>query len=273
LVHFVLIGTLVFVVAHVIERYRQESQTRIVVDKPLEQRIAKLQLTQAGVLPDERQLRLLVESYIDDEVLYREALRLGLDQDDEIIRRRLIQKLEFLQRDATATLEPSEDQLRAHFSARSEQFSEPARVSFEHLYFSPDQGGEDQALRRADSARLALVGKANARPSDPFPLQDAYGSITRNDAAQLFGTSPFIDALFSIAPGEWSQPVRSGYGWHLIKVTGLIGSRQRSYEDASEDVRAAYLQEAGARGKRQQLDALRARYHVTYLNRGDEEAQ
>ena len=132
---------------------------------------------------------------------------------------------------------------------------------------------EVQAVRRADSARLALVSKGIASTSDPFALQDSYSSVTRNDAAQLFGTSPFIDALFSIAPGEWSQPVRSGYGWHLIKVTGLIGSRQRTYDDAREEVRAAYLQEVGERSKRQQLDALRARYHVTYSNRVDEAAQ
>jgi hypothetical protein len=273
LVHFVLIGALIFAAAHVVERHREEANTRIVVDKPLEQRIAKLQLTQAGVLPDQRQLQLLVESYIDDEVLYREALRLGLEQDDEIIRRRLIQKLEFLHRDATATIEPTEAQLQAYFNARSERFTEPARVSFEHVYFSPDHGGEDQALRRADNARSVLVRQGIASTSDPFPLQDVYSSITRNDAAQLFGTSPFIDALFSMAPGEWSQPVRSGYGWHLIKVTGLVGSSQRTYEDAREDVRTAYLQEAGARGKRRQLDALRARYHVTYSNRADDAAQ
>src|SRR5262245_37842217 len=94
LLHFALIGAAIFGLAHVVEQRQEAAQSNIGLDAGLGQRLANLYRTQFGVLPDDGQLRIIVDDYIDDEVLYREALRLGLDQDDEIVRRRLIQKLE-----------------------------------------------------------------------------------------------------------------------------------------------------------------------------------
>lgn len=88
LLHFALLGALIFVVAHLVEESKARSESSIGLDANLDQRLGALYQTQFGVPPSEAQLRIIVDDYIDDEVLYREALRLGLDQDDEIIRRR-----------------------------------------------------------------------------------------------------------------------------------------------------------------------------------------
>src|SRR5215510_5405668 len=114
LLHFALIGAAIFAVAHVVEQRKEAAQSNIGLDAGLGQRLANLYRTQFGVLPSDGQLKFIVDDFVDDEVLYREALRLGLDQDDEIIRRRLIQKLEFLQRDLTVPPAPSDADLRAY---------------------------------------------------------------------------------------------------------------------------------------------------------------
>src|SRR3954471_6794158 len=142
LVHFALIGAAIFAGAHVVESWQRQRQTTIVVDAPLRDRLAKLYRAQFGVAPSTGQLEIVVDDYIDDEVLYREALRLGLGDDDEIVRRRLIQKLEFLQRDSAAGIDPSAAELRAYYAAHPELFAAAARVSFSQRYFSPDRGGD-----------------------------------------------------------------------------------------------------------------------------------
>jgi peptidyl-prolyl cis-trans isomerase C len=268
LLHFVLLGALIFVAAHIVEEKRRSSQVQVVVDSGLRQRLANLHRAQFGVAPTATQLDTLVEGYVDDEVLYREAIRLGLDQDDEIIRRRLIQKLEFLQRDAgtrtEAQAEVSDQELRNYYDAHREQFAAPARASFTHVYFNPDRAGAADAFARATRARAELLATGNAPAADAFPLDSSYDSMSPNDAKQLFGAAPFVDALFGQVTGSWSQPVRSGFGWHLIKVKQLIPARVAPYDEVAPDVRAAYFQEANARARKKQLNTLRARYHVTY---------
>ena len=161
LLHFALIGAAIFVLAHFVEQARQASQTSIIVDAGLRERLANLYRTQFGVAPTSAQLQIIVDDYLDDEVLYREALQLGLAEDDEIIRRRLIQKLEFLQRDSIASANPGADELRSYYDAHPAQFSVAERVSFTHAYFSPDRGGDAQALARAAIART----QARRRPA------------------------------------------------------------------------------------------------------------
>ena len=108
LVQFVALGALIFAVAHFAQRERSMAERRIVVDEQVQRRIVQVSQTQTGITPGPEQLERLVDDYIDDEVLYREALRLGLDQGDEIIRRRLIQKAQFLQRDLADPAQPDE---------------------------------------------------------------------------------------------------------------------------------------------------------------------
>jgi hypothetical protein len=261
LVLFALIGAAIFALAHVVEQRKQEAERAIGLDAGLSARLANLYRTQFGVSPAPAQLQVIVDDYIDDEVVYREALRLGLDQDDEIIRRRLIQKLEFLQRDSIASIGTGQADLRTYYEAHPQLFSVGARVSFTHAYFNPDRGGDAQALSRAHEARVQLRA-GRAVDDDAFPLEQEYSALTRDEAVRLFGASGFVDALFAAPTNEWSEPVRSGFGWHLVKVTAADPARVLPLEAVLPDVRAAYLHDATARARRAQLDALRARYHV-----------
>src|ERR1700743_698550 len=115
LVRFIALGGLIFLVAHLVDQERESSARQIVVDSQLERRIIGISEAQNGFAPDAEQLKVLVQGYGNDEMLYREAWRVGLDRDDEIIRRRLIQKMEFLERDLATVTPPGDPVLHAYY--------------------------------------------------------------------------------------------------------------------------------------------------------------
>ncbi|MET0660036.1 MAG: peptidylprolyl isomerase [Steroidobacteraceae bacterium] len=263
LIHFLLLGALIFVVAHLAEQAREDAQRQIVVDDQLKQRITTLQLAQNGRAPSPEQLQRLVENYIDDEVMYREALRMGLDQDDEIVRRRLIQKMQFLQRDLVSPAAPSEAALHAYFSEHVQRFSLPAKVEFEQVYFSPDLRGWADAENAARRARTQLVnGAAVADVGDAFPLQIDMRALTRTDVQQVFGSTPIVDTLFATRAGEWSQPVKSGYGWHVVRPIKHDDAQVPAFASVRRDVEAAYREAEATAAAQRQVTELRARYQV-----------
>jgi hypothetical protein len=262
LLHFALLGAAIFVLAHHVEQVRQQTQSRIVVDQPLRDRLSSLYRTQFGSAPTAAQLEVIVEDYIDDEVEYREALRLGLADDDEIIRRRLIQKLEFLQRDAVAGTNPTPAELRAYYDAHPALFVASERVSFAHAFFSADHGGDGWALARAREARAQWLARGEAPQGDTFPLEVEYASLTRAEIARVFGGGEFAAATFQSAPDEWTGPVRSGFGWHLVRVTSRESAKVLPFEQVLPDVRAAWLHDSTAQARRQALDRLRSGYQI-----------
>lgn len=264
LAHFLALGALIFIGAHWIEQAQSNARRQIVVDRTLAQRIIQLQQVQNGTTPSAAQLQRLIENYVDDEVMYREALRMGLDQDDEIVRRRLIQKVQFLQRDLTPPASPSETDLHDYFERHLQRFALPATVSFEHVYFSPEHGGWSAAEGTARRARGELIsGSIRASDAgDAFPLQLRGRDWTPADAKQIFGDTPVVNALFSTRAHEWSQPVRSGYGWHLVRPLEHRAQTVPAFASVRGEVQAAYLDEAAAAANRRQLDTLRSRYEI-----------
>jgi len=265
LIHFVLLGTIIFVIAHVERSEQSLAAQRIVVGEQLQRRIVELSQSQSGVTPGRDQLELLTQEYINDEVLYREALRLGLDRDDEIVRRRLIQKMQFLQRDLAGVPKPGERELRAYYDAHPALFNSPASVAFEQLYFSADRGGWTEAEARARRAYEALGRSAGAPPpesDDAFPLQIPPGNVTAVEAGRLFGETPIVDALFKMPEGHWSVPVRSAYGWHLVKTSKGRLSSTAPFAEVRDQVESAYLEEQTKAAERHELEGLRARYQV-----------
>jgi hypothetical protein len=220
---------------------------------------------QMGAPPARAQLDELIEDYVHEEVLYREALRMGLARDDEIIRRRLIQKLEFLSSDLAAAPEPSDATLLTYYDANISQFTSDPVVTFEHVYFNPDFTGAIAARDRASAILVKLTaGKhsVEAGGGDPFPLQSSYAQIDRAGATQVFGKTAIVDALFAQPPGEWWGPVQSGYGWHLIRVTNRAGKEVLPFAMVRDRVRQMYLQERTEAAQRDRYEQLRARYVI-----------
>jgi hypothetical protein len=222
--------------------------------------------TMAGrALPSPQQMQRLVDDRIREEVLYREALALGLDKDDTIVKRQLARKMEFLAEDVSKLEEPKPGELKAWFEKNGERFALPPRVSFRHVYFSPDRRG---AMVRGDAERTLaqLAGKPMDSPSiaatgDPFMFQQYYGDRPFDEIARQFGPT-FARALVQISPGGWAGPIESGYGWHIVFAESLTPQRVPDFEEIESDVKTAWIEDRRNDVRARMYEAMRARYEV-----------
>jgi peptidyl-prolyl cis-trans isomerase C len=267
LLHFLLIGIALFAGYRALhpssEAGAQSTRIELTQDDLIQMSVTWL--AQGRPPPTPEQMRSLVESRVREEILYREALALGLDKGDTIIRRRLAQKMEFLAEDVSALKEPGPEEIRAWFANNAQRFALAPRVSFRHLYFSFDRRGE-RAREAAAEARGKLAGKAGEWPAvtdlaDPFMFQDHYADRSFDEMAKLFGPS-FARELLRLEPGSWQGPIQSGYGWHLIWVDSIAPSRVPAFEEIEPEVKSEWLMEQRAEAKRIAFQAMRARYLV-----------
>lgn len=165
LLHFLVVGATLFGGYRALTppEERGADSHQIVLTKDDVRRVAISWLAQGRSAPSPEQVRELLDQKVTQEILFREAVALGLERDDEVVKRRLAQKMDFLAADVAALQEPTTEQLKTWFSHNSKTFALPAHASFRHLYFSPDKHGK--ATRDAASAALALiVGKSPSHP-------------------------------------------------------------------------------------------------------------
>jgi len=235
LLHFLLIGAVLF------GAYAWRNRTA-----PGESKIRQVRVSEDDVLwlketwakqwqrePTRDELRVLVTEFLKEELLAREAREMGLDQNDIIVRRRLAQKVEFLVQDTSQLAEPTEDDLRKFYAAHPEPFSEPARVSFTHVYFSREKRKDAAADANAVLARL---GDHQPSALDPQPsemgdrllLDSNFSDIDQQAVAGQFGEK-FATAVFAQPAGSWRGPIDSGYGLHLVRVLSQTPARRREF--------------------------------------------
>jgi peptidyl-prolyl cis-trans isomerase C len=267
LLHFVGIGLLLFLgyrVLHPKADEREES-TRIEITADDLRQLELGWRSQGRPAPTPEELRRLVESRVREEILYREALALGLEQGDTIVKRRLAQKMEFLFEDVAALREPTPEELAAWYEQHRAEFEQPARATFGHLYFSPDgRGGNARdaattALRKAAGQPLDWPG--GAALADPFMFQDWYGDRSFDDVAKAFGPD-FARALFRSTPGAWSGPIESGYGWHLVWVDSITPAHVPPLAEVAAEVEVAWTEAQRSEIREQAYAAMRGRYEV-----------
>ncbi len=173
--------------------------------------------------PTREELAGLVEDHVREEVLYREALAVGLDRDDTIIRRRLRQKMEFVSDEAAGLTPPTEEQLVQYLAAHPEAFGIEPRVTFTQVYFDPQRRGKSlEADAQQLIAKLERAGPASdpASLSDSRMLESRFDNVSRSDVAKVFGVA-FADALVQQPTGRWVGPLRSGYGAHFVRLDSL----------------------------------------------------
>ena len=226
LFHFLLIGGAIFgFYVAVSDAPVSESENRIIVTASDIERLRGIWERQWQRPPTPDELRELVEQHVREEVLYREALALGLERDDTVVRRRLAQKFEFLTEDVAASRDPTDAELAAFFEANRERYRVPPRTSFTQVYFSPDRRG---AAAQQD-ASLALASLRVGSPmagnfGDGSMLDDAYREKTPQEIEAAFGRD-FAAAVSAHEPGTWFGPVASGYGLHLVRIDERIEGR------------------------------------------------
>jgi hypothetical protein len=265
LVHFLLAGAMIFAIYGLLHPNPSQIDRahQIVLTKDDLRQLATHWLAQGRTPPTADQMRRLIEQKVDQEILSREALTLGLDKGDEIIKRRLTQKMGFLAEDVAALHDPSNDELRAWFAQNSDRFALPPRLSFRHLYFSFDRpDAHDRAAagldkiggRPSEAAEVATIG-------DPFMFQNYYAERSPEQVAKEFGRD-FANAVFRLKPDGWQGPIESGYGWHLVFVDAIELGRVPAFEEVEPEVKSAWLDQKQREVKETALEAMRARYTV-----------
>ena len=261
LVVFVLLGIGVFA----LDGWLAGSETaRPVIEITPEQvdRLRARWLAQWGREPTEPELQTLVDEAIDEEILYREAQRLGLDRDDAIVRRRLAQKLTFLLEDSGDTGPPSETEMEEYYARHADRYRRPGRTTFDHVFRS----GDTRTDPAGDAA--ALLGDLRAgddggwrRLGDPFMLARTYAERTDLEIAGLLGRG-FADAVSELPAGDWNGPVESTYGMHLVRVNGRTASRAPALAEVRDRVLADLREERRRERSLAAYQALRDDYEV-----------
>lgn len=267
LLHFLLAGLALFGVYRLVNpaAFSPPADDRIVITPDDLHQISVVWLAQGRPPPTPAEMAKLIEAKVREEVLFREALALGLDKNDTIVKRRLAQKMDFLAEDLGSLADPGSEELKAWFDANRDRFARAPRVSFRHVYFSPDRRHE---RARADAARALekLQGKpadaaGAAALGDPFMFQGYYPDRSFDQVATAFGPK-FARALFEQAPGAWRGPVESGFGWHLVWIDELTPKRIPAFEEIEPEVKQEWIAERRDEAKRKAFEAMRARYKV-----------
>jgi hypothetical protein len=263
LLHFLALGAGLFLMFGVAGKQADDRSDRIVVTEAKIGNLAELFERTWRRPPTAAELEGLIEDHIKEEIFYREALALGLDRDDIVIRRHLRQKMEFVSTDFADRAEPTDADLRAFLDEQPDRFRTPGRVSFAQVYFSPDRRGEDT---RGDAERVLVAldaGKADpAEVGDPLLLEQDYQDLSLPDVERLFGRA-FAGHVVELPLGRWSGPVESGYGLHLVLVRerteGGLPALDQVRDAVAREWRAARRQEASAAF----YETLRAGYEVS----------
>ncbi|MEO0440313.1 MAG: peptidylprolyl isomerase [Pseudomonadota bacterium] len=266
--HFLLIGLVLVAINSVWTSWQGERGRTIHVSTEEMARLEKLWANTAGRLPTGEDRQMIIDQYVQDEVLMREAERLGLGNGDTIIRRRLAQKMDFLISD-NALAEPDEAELRQWFEENRELFAASERRSFVHVYFSPERHG-DQIEQVALAARAQLdTGSDWQSLGDPFIQKRSYAALPQSEITRLFGTE-FAERLFVLKRGQWSASMGSAYGLHLVRVETVDSAADARFEPIKAEVQAAWQEQQAINVRQEAIQDLVANYTVVVEKPNDQ---
>jgi hypothetical protein len=265
LFHFIAIGGLIFALFAAVDDVRETPADVIVI---VPERIDQLAASFSSVwkrAPTEDELDFLIDEEVRAEVYYREALALGLDRNDAVVRRRMGQKMAFLLDTGAFLQNPEAGELDAYFAANEQTYRSGLRLAFEQIYL-----GEAPA---AETIERSLTALRSDPPADPatlgarslLPARLGLSPSTAVDG--VFGAG-FFDLAAELPPGEWSGPVVSAYGVHLVRILDTLPARTPPLEEIRDAVLKNW-REAKAQEIREQDYAERRKHFVVEIRRGD----
>jgi hypothetical protein len=264
LLHFILLGAAIFAVFSLISRHKTEKPGEIVVTQGTLENIAAGFTRTWQRPPTKEELQGLVRDYIREEAAYREALNMGLDRDDTIVRRRLRQKLEFISDDLASHAEPSDADLDAFLKAHLGLFKAEPVFSFRQIYLNPQLHGAN--LQRDEASILAELrsegsGASLSSLGDPFLLEQSFENVSLAEVKQNFGEQ-FASGLSVLSTGHWQGPVNSGYGAHLVFLSKRSEGRIPSLAEVRDQVRREWLNAKRTEAIEKFYETLLRRYTV-----------
>jgi PPIC-type PPIASE domain len=219
--------------------------------------------------PTEQELKGLIDDFVREEIANREALAMGLDRDDTIIRRRLRQKVEFLAEDSSSTSPPTDAELQGWLDRHPEHFRAEPQVSLRQVFLNPARGQE--AVKRDVKRLLAKLSLAGGGATieglgDRLMLPNEMTGSARGEVARVFGAG-FADEVLKLEPGRWAGPIESGYGLHLVFVSRRVEGRLPSLEEIRPVVQREVLTERRTAELNAMYERLLKRYRITVQQR------
>ena len=264
LLHFLLLGALIFGAFKFISSGTIEPGKILITQGRIESIEVAFSRTWRRP-PTASELEGMIRDYVREEVFAREAVVLGLDKDDTIIRRRLRQKLEFVSEDVAAHAEPTDEQLRAYMKEHADAFRADRRFTFRQVYLNPQQRGAN--LRRDTTQLLAQLRRSGGQTDisalgDSLMLENEFKGIAAAEVVKQFGER-FAAALGEMAVDQWQGPIESGFGVHLVSMTERADGSMPALEDVRAAVRREWINARRLEANEKFYRALLQRYTVT----------
>jgi hypothetical protein len=261
LVHFLLIGATLFALAAWRGEWIRSGRERIVIGaEQVAQARDAAELLEGRALGDD-EVAALLEPTIRDEVLYREALALRLDANDDEVRRRLVEKMSYLTQDLADPAPSSEAELRKFYDDDPTRFETPELATFDQVFFSPSERGD--SLRAAAEAGIAglRAGRAPDEVGDHTPLRATYERAPREQVAVLFGDA-LAEAVFTLPPGDWVGPFQSDFGLHAVRLRARTERRLPPFDEIRDQVAAEFAAQRRRERNEAEYRRMRAHYEV-----------
>ncbi len=254
-VHFLLLGGLLY---YMYVRYSKPEQETLAVTKQKEEYLIKTEEQNLGRSLSSSERKQLIDQYVDDEILLREAYKQGLDQGDPYIRKRLTDKMKFSLYDQVNS--PDDDILRNYYENHKDHYAAGVRISFEQIFYDKLQY---DTIRDKDKILDALNGSAEPENSGgEFPGEDKFENLSRMELIRLFGTS-FATAIQKFPAGVWYGPVSSKQGVHYVRITDKQITEYLPLEVIKPAVLNDYIQEQQRSDLRHKIDSLKSGYKIT----------
>jgi hypothetical protein len=265
LLHFLLLGTAIFAAYGLVSKPRSDEPGKIVISAGQVAAMAE-GFTRTWRRPPTRvEIEGLIRDQVQEEVYCREAMALGLDKEDTIIRRRLRQKMEFVSDDVAALAEPTDDELSAFLKSHADTFRVQREFTFSHVYLNLERHGENLARDTAQLlARLQQAGdKADiSELGDSFLFEHKFQSLPASEIVKQFGEK-FAAKLGELSLGQWHGPVESGYGVHLVWINERTEGRLPALAEVRDAVRREWGTARRLESNEKFYQELLKRYTVT----------
>ena len=267
LIHFLLLGLLVFAGFEFTRNEATEPGKIVVTQAQVESLVTGFTRTWQRP-PTSLELEGLIREYVREEVCSREAMALGLDKDDTVIRRRLRQKLEFISDSVASQAEPTDEQLQEYLQAHPDRFRRERQLTFSQVYLDPQKHSENltrDVNQMLAELRLARSKTDVAKMSDSLLLEPAYEALPVGEVSKQFGER-FAAKLVDLPLGEWSGPIESGYGLHLVLVSNRSDGSVPALEEVRESVKREWINAQRSEINEKFYQALLKRYTVSLEN-------
>jgi hypothetical protein len=261
MLHFALIGIALFG----IYRWKAPADSvgrHIVITQGVVDDLVTQHLAARGREPSPDELNHLIESYVHDEILYREGVTLGLDRDDIVVKRRVRQKIEVMAEEEVATGAPTAADLSEYLAANQARFVQPAILTFEQVFLGPSTSGPEVVKAVAVTRKAMLNGADPRELGKPSLLPNRMLQTPADLVARDFGPS-FATALEKVPVGEWVGPIDSSFGAHYVRVSDRTPAVVPQLADVRDQVTREWENERRQRARNDAYAKMRRAYEVT----------